>query len=387
LAAEALAGRLRGFGVSVFDEMTALAERTGAVNLGQGVPDGDGPPELLAAAGAAIAGGLNQYPPSEGLPGLRAAVAAQRLARYGTEYDPASEVLVTFGATEAMSAALLALCEPGDEVLVLEPFYDSYPVGVALAGATLRPVPLAPAGDRFALDPAALAAAAGPRSRVLLVNSPHNPTGTVLTRAELAAIAEVCQERDLIAITDEVYEYLTYDGAEHVSLASLPGMRERTLAVSSAAKTFNVTGWKVGWVCGPARLVSAVLTVKQHLSFGGGTPFQAAVASILPGADHWIAGQLGGLRDRRDLLSAGLVAAGLRPYRCDGTFYLLADTAALGPDGERFCRELPARAGVVAIPAAAFYGDSHAGRTLVRFAFCKRADQLERAVRGLAQLR
>lgn len=283
----ALVSRLRPFTSTIFAEMTALATRTGAVNLGQGFPDTDGPASMLAAAQRAIAEGVNQYPPGPGRPELRQAIAEHR-TRYGTEYDPDSQVLVTVGATEAIAAALLALVEPGDEVLLVEPYYDSYAASVAMAGATRRVVSLVEDGDRLALDVEALRAAVTPRTKALLLNSPHNPTGTVFNRQEMEAVARLCQEHDLIAITDEVYEHLVFDGKEHISLASLPGMAERTLAISSSGKTFNATGWKVGWVCGPAELVAAVRAAKQFLTFVGSAPFQPAVAHALRTELAWV---------------------------------------------------------------------------------------------------
>lgn len=382
-----LVARMRPYGTTVFPEMTALAQRTGAVNLGQGFPDTDGPPAMLEAARKAIADGVNQYPPGPGLPVLREAIARQRAADYGLRHDPASEVLVTVGASEGVSAALLALCETGDEVLLLEPYYDLYAAAVALAGAVRRPVTLRPdgPGGRFALDVDALRAAVTPKTRVLLLNSPHNPTGSVLTRDELAAVAEVCVEHDLVAVTDEVYEHLVYDGRGHVPLATLPGMAERTLSVSSAGKTFSVTGWKVGWVCGPAPLVAAVRTVKQFLTFVAGGPFQVAVAHALDHERDWVAGQRDALQGKRDRLTAGLAAAGLAPYPTEGGYFVQADVTPLGePDGSAYAWALPERQGVAAIPTAVFYDDPEAGRALVRFAFCKTDAALDEAVRRLS---
>src|SRR5512144_2184114 len=294
---------MRAFGTTVFAEMTSLAHATGAVNLGQGFPDTDGPRSMLAAAQQAIGAGVNQYPAGRGLPVLRDAIAEHRLARYGLRYDADTEVLVTVGATEAIAATMLALCEP---------YYDSYAAVIALAGAVRRPVTLRPASEegRFAFDPADLRAAVGPRTKLVLVNSPHNPTGTVFTRAELECVAEVCRDRDLLAVTDEVYEHLVFDGAEHVPLATLPGMRERTVSISSAGKTFSVTGWKIGWLCAPAALVTAVTTVKQFLTFTHSGPFQVAVAHALAGELAWVASLRSSLQARRDRLVDGLRAAG-----------------------------------------------------------------------------
>ncbi|HEX4723731.1 MAG TPA: aminotransferase class I/II-fold pyridoxal phosphate-dependent enzyme, partial [Pseudonocardiaceae bacterium] len=298
----ALVSRMRPFTSTIFAEMTALAQRTGAVNLGQGFPDTDGPPGMLATARKAISEGVNQYPPGPGQPELRAAVAEHR-RRFGIDYDPDREVLITVGATEAISAALLALVGPGDEVLVIEPYYDSYAAAVALAGATRRVVGLREDADgRFALDVAGLRAALTPATRAILINSPHNPTGTVFTAAELAAVAGLCVEHDLIAITDEVYEHLVFDGNEHIPLATMPGMAERTVTVSSAGKTFNCTGWKIGWACGPAELISAVRATKQFLTFVGGAPFQPAVAYALRSEMPWVAELRDSLESKRDRL-------------------------------------------------------------------------------------
>lgn len=337
-----------------------------------------------------MAAGHNQYPPAAGLIELRRAIAESRLRSTGVRYEPDREVVVTAGATEAVAAALLALCNPGDEVLTLDPCYDAYSAAASLAGAGLVAVPLATEGDRFVLDEAALRAAVTPRTRVLLLNSPHNPTGKVFTAAELAAIARLCLDHGLTAVTDEVYEYLVYDGGEHHALASLPGMRERTLTVSSAGKTFNVTGWKVGWACGPDWLVEAVLSVKQFLTFASGTPFQSAVAGMLGDAEAWAAQLRATLQHHRDLLRTGLEQAGLQTYRGEGGYFLQADVRGAGyTDGAQFCRELPLRAGVAAIPCSAF---RHAAGTpdsdgLVRFAFCKSTETLREATTRLAGLR
>lgn len=377
--------RFAAFGSTVFAEMTALANRTGAINLGQGFPDSDGPPELLSAAADAIRAGRNQYPPLPGIPELRHAVAVQRWDDYGSRYDPETEVLVTAGATEAIAAAIPALVAPGEDVVVFEPYYDSYPAAIALAGARRRTVQLRPDGDRFSFDPAELAAAMTPRTRLLLVNTPHNPTGTVFSTAELAEIAAICRRYDVLALSDEVYEHLTYDGAGHVPLASLPGMAGRTLTVSSAGKTFNVTGWKVGWACGPAPLVAAVRAVKQYLTFAGGTPFQYAVAAALRDRNDWLPTLRQRLWAARDLLAGELTAAGWRCYACQGTYFLQVDARSVGyPDGARLCQDLATRAGVVGIPSSAFYADPAAGRALVRFAFCKSPEVIATAAGRLA---
>lgn len=379
----AIASRLQGFGSTIFAEMTALAVRTGAVNLGQGFPDTDGPAEVLEAARAAIAAGVNQYPPLAGHPALLAAVADHQRRRYGLDVDPDTEVLVTTGATEALAAALLALCEPGDEVVAFEPVYDSYAAGVAMAGARLRPVTLRPpqAGDgAYRFDPAELAAAFTDRTRLVLLNTPHNPTGKVFTRGELEQVAALCRERGVLCLTDEVYEHLVFD-VDHVPVATLPGMAERTLTVSSAGKTFSVTGWKIGWVTGPAALVGAVRTAKQFLTFTTGAPFQPAVAVGLGLPPAWFDEARRDLRAKRDLLVAGLTAAGLRPLVPDGTYFVTADIRPVGGDDDvAFCLALPERAGVVAVPTSAFHLTPGEGGHVVRFAFCKRTEVLAEAV-------
>jgi N-succinyldiaminopimelate aminotransferase len=378
---------MRPFTSTIFAEMTALAIRTGAVNLGQGFPDTDGPPGMLATARKAIAEGVNQYPPGPGTPELRAAVAEHR-RRYGQEFDPDREVLVTVGATEAITAALLALTGPGDEVIVIEPYYDSYAAAVALSGATRKVVGLREAEDgRFALDVPALRAAVGPATRAILINSPHNPTGTVFTRAELAEVAALCVEHDLIAVTDEVYEHLVYDGGEHVPLATLPGMADRTVTVSSAGKTFNCTGWKIGWVCGSAELVAAVRATKQFLTFVGGAPFQPAVAHALRGELPWVGELRDSLQAKRDRLAAGLAAAGFAVRPTAGTYFVCADVRPLGfTDGAELCWALPEKIGVAAVPVQVFTDHPDRWRHLVRFAFCKQDGVLDEAVRRLSTL-
>ena len=375
------AARLDGLGTTVFTEMTALAQRTGAINLGQGFPDTDGPPAVIEAAVAALRGGENQYAPLPGVPALRDAVLAHQRAWYGLTPE---DVLVTFGATEAIAAALLALCDPGDEVVVLEPYYDSYAAAITFAGATRRPVTLRP--PDFRLDGDALIAAirgGTGRARVLLLNSPHNPTGRVLDRDELSAIAAACVQHDLVCISDEVYEHLVYDG-EHIPPATLPGMAERTLTVSSVGKSFSFTGWKIGWCSGPEQLVGATQTAKQFLTFAGGTPLQHAAAAALA-LDRAVLDTLrDDLRARRDQLREGLIAAGLRPLASAGTYFINAD---VGTDAVAFCRTLPERAGVVAIPTGAFYDDPRVAPTLVRFAFCKRPEVIRQASERLAGLR
>jgi N-succinyldiaminopimelate aminotransferase len=371
------ASRLDGLGTSIFAEMSALAERTGSINLGQGFPDEDGPMALLDAACAAIHAGHNQYAPLPGVPALREAILAHQHRLYGLEHE---DVQVTFGATEAITAALLGLCNPGDEVLALDPFYDSYRAGAALAGARLVSIPLQPPDWRFDALPVS------GRTRVLLLNTPHNPTGRVLDRGELEAIAAVCIEHDLVAIADEVYEHLVFDG-EHVPIATLPGMAERTLTVSSIGKTFSVTGWKTGWACGPAELVAAVRGAKQFMTFAGGTPLQHAAAAVLGDAEEHGARLAAELRAKRDRLCDGLERAGAGVLRPAGTYFANADVRPLGyDDGVVFCRELPERAGVVAIPTSVFSADPERVRSLVRFAFCKREEVIDEAAARLGGL-
>jgi N-succinyldiaminopimelate aminotransferase len=383
-----LVERMRPFGTTIFAKMSELAVRTGAVNLGQGFPDTDGPAEMLDAAVEALRGGQNQYPPGPGIPALRAAVARHQRRFWGLEYDPDGEVLVTAGATEAIAATILALCERGDEVVCFEPYYDSYAASIALAGAVRRPVTLRPdEAGRYAVDPAELRAAFSPRTRLVLLNSPHNPTGKVFTRDELTLVAELCREHDAYAVTDEVYEHLVFTdaAAAHVPLATLPGMRERTVRISSAGKTFSCTGWKIGWASGPPELIAAVMRVKQFLTYVNGAPLQPAVAVALGLPDAYFAGFRDDLQARRDRLCAGLAEAGFGVLRPDGTYFVTTDITPLGGrDGVEFCLSLPERCGVVAVPTQVFYDDVAAGRRLVRFAFCKRPEVLDEAVRRLA---
>ncbi|PWI16997.1 putative succinyldiaminopimelate transaminase DapC [Streptomyces sp. Act143] len=380
--------RLAGFGTTIFAEMSALAVRTGSINLGQGFPDTDGPEEVREAAVRALRDGRgNQYPPGPGVPELRAAIAAHQQRWYGLSYDPDTEVLVTAGATEAIAAALLALLEPGDEVIALEPYYDSYAACIAMAGGTRVPVTLRPADGRFRLDLDELRAAVTDRTRLLLINTPHNPTGTVLTREELTAIAELAVERDLLVVTDEVYEHLFFDDAEHLPLAAFPGMRDRTVSIGSAGKTFSFTGWKVGWVTANGALVSAVRTAKQYLTYVSAGPFQYAIAEALRLPDAYFDGFRTDLRRKRDLLGDGLRAAGFEVYQPQGTYFITTDITPFGEkDAYAFCRALPERCGVVAIPNSVFYDDPDAGRSQVRFTFCKRDDVLDEAASRLRHL-
>lgn len=379
-----LVERMRPFTSTIFAEMSALALRTGAINLGQGFPDTDGPPSLLEDAAANIRAGTNQYPPGPGVPELRAAVAEHQRRFHGLDVDP-DGVLVTTGATEAIAAAVLGLCEPGDEVVTFQPYYDSYAATAALAGARLRAVALRP--PEFGFDPDELRAAFSRRTRVVLVNSPHNPTGAVFTREQLTLIGELAAEHGAVVVSDEVYEHMVFDGAEHVPMAALPGMAERTLTISSAGKTFSVTGWKVGWVHGPAELVAAVRAAKQFLTYVSGAPFQPAIATALGLPDSFYTGLAADLQRKRDLLCAGLRAAGLTVFRPAGTYFVITDVRPLGEDdGAEFCWNLPERAGVAAVPVSVFCVDPDLGRSLVRFAFCKRDEVLDEAVARLTGL-
>ncbi|MEU8529417.1 pyridoxal phosphate-dependent aminotransferase [Streptomyces sp. NPDC048629] len=380
--------RLAEFGTTIFAEMSALAARTGSINLGQGFPDTDGPEEIREAAVRALRDGRgNQYPPGPGVPELRTAVAEHQLKRYGLAYDPDTEVLITAGATEAIAASLLALLEPGDEVIALEPYYDSYAACIAMAGATRVPVTLRPHEGAYVLDLDELRAAVTDRTRLILLNTPHNPTGTVLTRTELTAIAELAVARDLLVVTDEVYEHLVFDDAAHLPIASLPGMRERTVTIGSAGKTFSFTGWKVGWITATPELTSAVRSAKQFLTYVSSGPFQYAVAEALRLPETHFDALRADLRAKRDLLSDGLERAGFAVYRPAGTYFVTTDIRPLGEtDGFAFCRSLPERCGVVAIPNAVFYDHREEGAPFVRFAFCKRSDVLEQAVSRLQGL-
>jgi N-succinyldiaminopimelate aminotransferase len=380
-----LTSRLQGFGTTIFAEMSALALTTGAVNLGQGFPDTDGPPEVAQAAIDAIRAGHNQYPPGIGIPELRHAIARHQRRFYDLAFDADTEVLVTAGATEAIAAALLALCEAGDEVVTFEPTYDSYRACAAMAGARLRVVTLRPPHYRF--DPDELERAFSDRTRLVLLNSPHNPTGKVFSREELDLLARLCVEHDVLAVTDEVYEHLVFDG-EHVPLASLPGMRDRTVTISSGGKTFSFTGWKVGWACGPAPLVEAVRTAKQFLTYANGAPLQHAIAFALGLPDTYFEQFAADMRVKRDRLCAGLTDAGFEVYEPAGTYFVTTSITPLGEsDGLAFCRSLPERCGVVAVPNVVFYEHTDFGRALVRFTFCKRLDVLDEAVTRLKALR
>lgn len=381
-----LTAKLQGFGTTIFAEMSALATATGSVNLGQGFPDTDGPREVLDAAIAAINGGANQYPPGPGMAVLREAIAAHQQRFYGLDYDPDSEILVTAGATEALAGALMGLLDTGDEVVLFEPMYDSYQACIALAGAVAKPVTLRPPTYRF--DPDELRAAITPKTKLMLINSPHNPTGHVLDADELRMVAGLAVEHDLIVITDEVYEHLVFDEARHVPLATFPGMRERTLVISSGGKTFNTTGWKIGWICAPPSLLAAARTAKQFLTYVNGGPFQPAIAVGLGLPDSFFTDFAVDMQSKRDRLLPGLHAAGFNVFDTKGTYFVTVDIRPIQPDGDgmAFCRALPGRCGVVAIPNEVFYANRHEGRHLIRFAFCKKPDVLDEAVERLAKL-
>jgi len=378
-----LVDRLQEFGITIFAEMSALAERTGAINLGQGFPDSDGPDEVLEAAIAAIRAGHNQYPPGRGILPLRRAVADHQRRFYGLEVDAETEVLITAGASEAIAAAILALVEPGDEVVLFEPYFDHYATSVALAGGRRRVVRLREPDLSF--DVADLESAIGPRTRLILLNTPHNPTGKVFDAEELGHVARLAIRHDLLVVTDEVYEHLVYDGGRHIPMATLPGMAERTLTISSGGKSFGFTGWKIGWAHGPADMVSAVLTAKQSLTYVSGGPFQHAMVTALGLDDGYFSQLADDLEGKRDLLGDGLRSAGFEVFPTAGTYFVTADIRPLGfDDGVAFCMSMPERCGVVAVPSVVFYDDGDAGRHLIRFAFCKQPEILAEASRRLA---
>ena len=380
-----LARRLREVPPTIFTTMSQLALRTGSLNLGQGYPDKDGPDGIIEAAVEALRSGHNQYAPGPGTPALREAVARHQQRHYGVDLDPQTQVLVTAGATEAIAACMLALVDPGDEVVLVEPYYDAYAATVEMTGGVRRAVALRDQGDGFELDVEALRAAVTDRTSVLVLNTPHNPTGTVLTTDELDAIADLARAHDLVVVTDDVYEHLVFDGRRHVPLCTRPGMAERTLTISSAGKSFSVTGWKVGWVTGSRELIDTVMAAKQWLTFTNAAPLQPAVAHALDHESSYVEELAATLASNRDLLTAGLRDLGLQPRASHGGYFLLGDISHLGwPDAMAFCHALPERAGVVAIPAQAFY-DSDAGDQLVRWAFCKDASTLERALEQLGR--
>ena len=384
-----LTRKLRGFGTTIFAEMSALAVATNSINLGQGFPDSDGPSIVLDAAVDAIRSGMNQYPPGPGLPVLRQAIARHQQRFYDITHDPDCEVLVTAGATEALAGALLGMLDTGDEVVVFEPMYDSYQACIALAGATAVPVLLRPdATGRYGFDADELRSAVTARTRLILLNTPHNPTGMVFDADELTLVADLAIEHDLVIITDEVYEHLVFPGAVHIPMATLPGMAERTLTISSGGKTFNTTGWKVGWVCGPEPLVTAARTAKQFLTYVNAGPFQPAIALGLDLGDDFYAELATDLTAKRDHLVAGLEAAGFGTYVPEATYFTTVDIRPIQPDGDgmAFCRSLPTRCGVVAVPNEVFYARPEHGRHLVRFACCKGLGVLDEAAKRLATL-
>jgi len=384
-----LSSRLQGFGTTIFAEMSALAAKTGAINLGQGFPDTDGPTEVAQAAIEAITGGQNQYPPGPGTADLRRAISEHQLRFWNQHLDPEAEILVTAGATEAITAALIALCEVGDEVIVFDPTYDSYAAAISMAGATIKPVLLRPTvegdnwGGGFTFDAAELAAAFSAKTRLVLLNTPHNPTGKVFTTDELSLLAGLCQAHDVLAVTDEVYEHLVFEGA-HRPLATFPGMADRTVTISSGGKTFSFTGWKIGWAMARPELITAVRTAKQFLTFVNGAPFQPAIAVGLRLGDGYYQQFVSELERKRDLLGGFLTQAGFRVHQPQGTYFTTVDIEPLGQtSGIDFCLGLPERAGVVAVPSEVFYQDRRAGSTLVRFCFAKRDEVLTEAGRRL----
>lgn len=369
---------------TIFSEMTALAAATGAINLGQGFPDTDGPDEVLAATVRALMDGQNQYPPGRGTPHLVDAIVAHQRRWYGMELDAATQVLVTMGATEGISASILALVRPGDEVVMFEPYFDSYAAMVEMAGGVRRPVPLR--FPDYLLDETALQAVITDRTTMLIINTPHNPTGKVFTREELEIVAAVAREHDLVVLSDEVYEHLVFDGAEHVPTATVSDLAARTLTVSSGGKTFNTTGWKIGWVTGPADLIALVAGAKQFLTFSGGAPLQAGIAAGLSLPDAFFTHLRTSMATRRDLLTDGLRRAGFTVSVPAGGYFVLADAAPLGVvQARQFALDLPTSAGVVGVPAAAFCDDPDAAQmnSVMRFAFCKQPATIEAAVERL----
>lgn len=383
-----LATKLAGFGASIFGEMTALAVATGSINLGQGFPDYNGPNEVLSIAQQEIAGGNNQYPPGRGLPDLRVAIAEHQQRFWGLTYDPDQEILVTMGATEALAGALLGTLNPDDEVIVFEPLFDTYAGCIALAGARMIPITLRPSpSGRYEFNEEDLRNAFTPRTRAILLNSPHNPTGTVFNRNELETIAREAISHDVFVISDEVYEHLVFDDALHIPIATLEGMRERTITISSGGKSFNTTGWKIGWACAPAPLINATLMAKQLFTFAGGSPFQPAIAAGLRLPDSYFIELASNLQSKRDILTAALQAAELQPITPEGTYFITCDIRQREPHGDAmaFCRSLPTACGIVAIPASVLYAPehSHEGQHLVRFAFCKQDETIRAAAERL----
>ena len=383
-----LTHKLHGFGASIFAEMTALALATESINLGQGFPDYNGPADVLRIAQEQIAQGHNQYPPGTGLADLRAAISQHQLRFWNLSYDADTEVLVTMGATEALAGALLGLLNEGDEVIVFQPLFDTYAGCIALSGATMAPVTLrSQSSGRFQFDTEELRRAVNTRTRMILLNSPHNPTGTVFTRDELQCIADLAIEHDLLVVSDEVYEHLVFDDARHIPMASFPEMFQRTITISSGGKSFSTTGWKIGWACAPAPLLNAVRMAKQLFTFAGGTPFQPAIAAGLRLPNEYFVELASDLQHKRDVLMTALNDCGLLPVTPQGTYFITADIRDRYPQGDslEFCRALPSMCGVVAIPSSVLY-DPHSaseGQHYVRFAFCKQLDTLEEAASRL----
>jgi N-succinyldiaminopimelate aminotransferase len=381
-----MAQRVSNYGTTIFFEMTTLANRHGAVNLGQGFPDFSGPDFLKQAAIGAIQHDLNQYAPGSGRPNLREAIAHKMARHYGLPVDPATEVTVTHGATEAIFSAIMGLVNPGDEVILFEPYYDSYLPSVQMAGGIPRFYTLQP--PDWSINPATLTALFSPKTKVIVVNTPHNPTGKVYTEAELRLIADLCQTHDVIAIVDEVYEHIVFDGRQHLCLATLPGMANRTVTISSAGKTFSMTGWKVGWAIASPELNQSLFRVHQFVTYSGAAPLQEAVAAALQSADGYYADLSGMYQDNRDFLAGALASAGLKPIISQGTYFIMVDISELGfPDDVTFCRHLTTEIGVAAIPPSAFYYNPADGAKLARFAFCKTRPTLEEAARRLKQLK
>ncbi len=383
---------MRPHQATIFGEMSALATELGAVNLGQGFPDTDGPDDLKRIAIACIESGEgNQYPPAHGMPILREAIADHQRDWYGLRPDAATGVCVATGASEALVASVLAFVEPGDEVIVLEPYFDLYAAAISLAGATRVAVPLLPpepgSGASFRLDPTALIAAITDRTRLVVVNTPHNPTGAVLDSVDLSHIARIATDNDLLVLSDEAYEHLVFEPARHVPIATLPGMWERTITVGSGGKSFSFTGWKVGWASGPADLIGPVRVVRQHLSYVSSGPFQPAIAAGLRLPGSYFTGLAAKMRTRRDLLSIGLTSLGFEIIPALGTYFVTTDVRSVGyASGSRFCRELPRRAGVVAIPIAALADDHDRFDPYVRWTFAKSESVLQDALARLARV-
>ncbi|HJM37564.1 MAG: pyridoxal phosphate-dependent aminotransferase [Acidimicrobiales bacterium] len=381
-----LAERLQDFGTTIFAEMSALAVRTDSINLGQGFPDTDGPNQVAEAAIRAIRDGHNQYPPGLGIESLRIAVSEHQKRFYGIEVDPETEVLITAGASEALAASLIALVEPGQEVITFEPYFDVYAAAIAMAGGKRRVVTLKT--PDYSFDYEELVSKVNSNTRLILLNSPHNPTGKVFDHQELSQIAKLAVERDLLVITDEVYEHLVFDGLSHIPISTLPDMSERTLTISSAAKTFGFTGWKIGWAHGPSELLSAVRIAKQFLTYVNGAPFQHAIAEALKLDENYYMGLALDMAKKRDILCEGLEKAGFEVFRPSGTYYATVDIRPLGDeDGIEFCWDLPNRCGVVAVPNEVFYDNKNIGKPLVRFAYCKKPEVLDHAVEKLLSLK